>query len=396
MCSFYINPFRLRRAWAAGPGLSEFEGDDIRSLHRSLPEYRPTPLHRLQGLAAKLGLGQVLVKDESHRFGLKAFKALGAAYAVYRFVQQRLTDAGAAADFYSREDVLPEGAFTFCTATDGNHGRGVAWVARKLRQRAVIYMPSGSSRARVKAIEGEGARVIVVDGNYDEAVRQAAADAKACGWQVISDTAWSGYEEIPRWIVAGYRTLFEEIDEALEADERPDIVIVPSGVGALAAAAAWHFRAHRADGQARLVSVEPLEAACMLESCQSTDGAPVTCRGRLDSIMAGLNCGTPSTVAWPLIKIGFDLFMTVDDATVVRAMRTCYYPAPGDPQIVAGESGAAAMAALLALRDQPELAGARGALGLGPGSTVLLLSTEGDTDPESFRRLVIAPGPSPE
>jgi len=382
------NHFRRHPVAWSGADKAEFSASDVRALHRSLPEYRPTPLLRLPGLARRLGVGEILVKAEAHRFGLKAFKALGATYAIYRFLCTQVNDESIPADrFYLERRVAP-GRFTFCTATDGNHGRGVAWAAAKLNQKAVVFMPAGSADARVAAIRQEGAEAIVIDGDYDEAVRRAAAAAETHGWQVISDTSWEGYEEIPRWIAAGYSTLFNEIDEALGPSERIDAVLVPSGVGAMAAAAAWHFRGMHSDDQVRLISVEPCAAACLLESARTLDGRAVTGRGKLDSIMAGLNCGTPSRIAWPVVRDSYDAFLAVDDRTAVRAVRTYYYPEAGDPQVISGESGAATLAGLLALTGPDTPSETRRMLALGSLSNVLLLNTEGATDPAGFRRMV--------
>ncbi|MCK4461487.1 MAG: diaminopropionate ammonia-lyase [candidate division Zixibacteria bacterium] len=371
--------------------VAAFSAPDISAVHRSLPEYRPTPLLSLPNLAHELGIGEILVKDESHRFGLKAFKALGSAYAIYRFVQKHLHEAGRQyppADQFYRESTLPKGTFVFCTATDGNHGRGVAWIARKLSQRAVIYMPTNSARARIQNIRKEGAEVIVVDGTYDDAVARCAKDALAHGWQIISDTSWPGYEEIPRWIQAGYLTMFGEIHANNDADI--DIVIVPAGVGALAAAAAWYYNRVYPEPRPKLVSVEPVGADCLLQSILSETGEPVSLKGELASIMAGLNCGTPSQVAWPFVKLGFDLFMTVTDDAAREAMRTYYYPKGEDPRIISGESGAAGLAALLTLCNESSIAAAdaRAHLDLSPSTKVLLLNTEGDTDPEGFKSII--------
>jgi diaminopropionate ammonia-lyase len=393
MCRFAPNPYRDNNR-VADTSVDPLFGDpDILLLHQSLPEYHPTPTHALPALARELGLRQIFVKDESHRFGLKAFKALGASYATYRVIEQQRQIRGQpsveAASFYRSDERLPTGEFTFCTATDGNHGRGVAWVARKLRQRAVIYMPANSVAARIENIRSEGAEVTVVDGSYDDAVTRAAADAEANGWQIISDTSWNGYEEIPRWIMAAYTTMFHEIHALAETPVQPGVVIVQGGVGALAAAAAWYYRRAYAGPPVTLVSVEPISAACLLASISSPDGQLTRSAGVQDSIMAGLNCGTPSLVAWPLIRHGFDLFISVSDDYCREAMRTYASPCRGDPRIISGESGAAGLAALLALLRDSSLAPARSFLDLGEQSTVLLLNTEGDTDPDGYRRIVV-------
>ena len=294
----------------------------------------------------------------------------------------------------------------FCTATDGNHGRGVAWIARKLSQRAVIYMPRNSARARIENIRKESAEVIVVDGTYDDAVARCALDAEQNGWQIISDTSWPGYEEIPRWIQAGYLTMFEEIHADNDADF--DIVSVTAGVGALAAAAAWYYNRVYPEPRPKLVSVEPIGADCLLQSILSVTGEPVSLKGQLASIMAGLNCGTPSCIAWPFVKQGFDLFMTVTDDAAREAMRTYYYPRVSkppfgsaqdrlgfrpteekrDPRIISGESGASGLAALLTLCNDASFSDARSLLDLSRSSRMLLLNTEGDTDPEGFGEVI--------
>ncbi len=372
--------------------VAAFSALDISAVHRSLPEYRPTPLLSLPNLAHQKGVGEISVKDESHRFGLKAFKALGSAYAIYRFVQKHLWESGRqcpAADQFYREPTMPKGTFVFCTATDGNHGRGVAWIARQLSQRAVIYMPTNSAHARIKNIRKEGAEVVVVDGSYDDAVVRCAKDALARGWQIVSDTSWPGYEEIPRWIQAGYLTMFEEIHSGNDADF--DIVIVPAGVGALAAAAAWYYNCVYPEPRPKLVSVEPVGADCLLQSILSETGEPVSLKGQFASIMAGLNCGTPSSIAWPFVKRGFDLFMTVADDADREAMRTYYRSTGDDPRIISGESGASGLAALLTLCNESSVAAAdaRTHRALPPGTKVLLLNAEGDTARGGLEEIVL-------
>lgn len=374
-----------------------FRAEDIGDLHRSIPDYSSTPLIELPGLAAEIGIGRLLVKDETHRFGLKAFKALGATYAIYCFLRDYLNDRGSPCplpeQFYSTKNFLEEVELTFCTATDGNHGRGVAWVARLLEQQAIVFMPVGTVQARIDNIRREGARVIIVDGTYDACVRRCVAEAKTNGWQIISDTSWAGYETIPRQIMAGYLTLFREIGSSLAPSDQIDLVVVQGGVGALAATAAWYFRKEWTRPQPKLISVEPVQAACLLESIASPDGEPILSTGRQDSIMAGLNCGMPSPVAWPLIKHGFDAFLSVSDESCVAAMQAYHNRLRDDPGIISGESGAAGLAALQELTQEDSGATGLSILGLDSKATVLLLNTEGDTDPESFSRLVIQRNP---
>lgn len=389
MGTFFINPYRqIHPDWDENIS-AEFRRDDIFSLHQSLPNYKVTPLVHLPGLAARLGVGQVFVKDESLRFGLKAFKALGATYAIYRFIRTYLEEKGKicpeVSRFYKTDDIIEARQFTFCTATDGNHGRGVAWAARLLNQRAVIYMPANTVKARVDNIKGEGAEVIIVDGTYDDAVKTAAADATRNGWQIISDTSWESNDIIPRRIMAGYLTLFHEIHQA--SDCTPDIVLIQAGVGALAAAASYYYNSIYSGDEVRLVCVEPTGLNCHLESARK-GGEPVSVAAKSETIMAGLNCGTPSPAAWPFVKTGFDLFMSIPDSCSLKAMRTFYYPDGNDPRIISGESGAAGLGALLALCEDKSTIEIRKLIGLNADSKILLLNTEGDTDPVHFRRVI--------
>jgi diaminopropionate ammonia-lyase len=392
LCRFFINPYREQDPQWESEISAPFKSRDVLDLHRSLDVYQPTPLVSLPDLARRLGMGKILVKDESKRFGLNAFKALGASYAVYKFLHRHYKERGRFVslprNFYRNPGAVEPDRFTFCTATDGNHGRGVAWTARQLRQRSVIFMPANTVASRVDNVEMEGARVLMVDGTYDDTVAAMAEQAEKNGWQIISDMSWPGYEEIPRWIMAGYTTLFDEVDRSLGPKERIDIAIIPGGCGALAGTAAWHYNKVFGASRPKLVAVEPTDADCLMESMRSKDGRVCSLKGGQTSIMAGLNCGTPSPVAWPLIRSGFDLFLTVPDGAAVEAMRTYHHSLAGDPAIVSGESGAAALAALTTLMTKPSVSPARKSLSLGPDSTVLLLNTEGDTDPEHYSQVI--------
>jgi len=387
MCRSSFNPYRK-----ANPNWEQYDflkTDDMLDFHRSLPGYRPTPLIALPRIAAELGLGKVFVKDESQRFGIKAFKALGASYAIYRFLKmnfEKKFDSPFTPKSFREPDVLKKlGTFVFAAATDGNHGRAVAWTARMLHQKAVIYMPANSARARVKAIESEGARVFLVKGTFDDCVEQCARDAEKNGWQVVSDTAYPGYVDLPRFILLGYTTLFREMENSLHPPERPgiDFVLLPAGVGGLAAAGTTYYVQRYAENRPTLICVEPEVSACFLESIQFGHGKPVVASGTLDSIMAGLNCGIPSPVTWPFVRDGMDFFLAVPDHFAIEAMRI--YAREG---VVSGESGASGLAGLLALMTRLKLKEAVQKLGLGLQSRVLLINTEGDTDPESYRRIV--------
>jgi diaminopropionate ammonia-lyase len=319
----------------------------------------------------------VLVKNESSRFGLPSFKLLGASWATYRALATRRGIS--LADWDSLEDLAAALSclkpFALAAATDGNHGRAVAHMARLLGFDARIFVPRGTAEARIRAIESEGATCTVVEGDYDAAIARSAAEmSERC--LVVDDTSWSGYEEIPRWVIQGYGTIFREIEEQI--DSAPGAVFVPIGVGALGAAAVDFYK-RRSD--AFVVGVEPVKAACVLASIEA--GEIVTVPGPHDSIMAGLNCGTPSSIAFPTLLAGLDASIAVEDSYAEEAMRTL-----AECRIVSGETGAAALAGLEALLALPEAPEIRKESGLDRNATVLLLVTEGATDPESYRRIV--------
>ena len=356
---------------------------DPRAFHASMPGYAPTALRSAPAAAAALGVAEVLVKDESSRLDLPSFKVLGASWAVYRALLARLGATAEEIPTFAalRDAVAPLRPLSLAAATDGNHGRAVAHMAALLGLDAAIYVPENTVSARIEAIESEGASVTVVDGGYDDAIRRSAQDASdRC--LVISDTSWEGYEEVPAWVIEGYGTVFAEIEAQLQDRARPGFVAAPIGVGALAAAVVRHYWSASASGNARprIVGVEPTSAACVLESVAA--GEIVTLDHPQDSIMAGLNCATPSLVAWPLVSRGIDAYVAVPDARVPEAMRLL--AADG---IVAGETGAGGLAGMLALAQEPQMDEARRALELGAASRVLLLCTEGATDPEAYRRL---------
>ncbi len=353
---------------------------EVLAFHRRLPGYEPTPLLSVPALAERLGVASLLVKAESSRFGLPAFKMLGASWAVYKALRERL---GADPEPWHDVDELAERLsplrpFTLVAATDGNHGRAVARMARLVGLGARIFVPSGTTDARIAGIAGEGAEVIVVPGNYDAAVARS-AEEEGPRSAVISDTSWPGYREVPRWVTEGYSTMFAEIDSSLAAAGRrqPDAVVVPIGVGALAAAAVEHAQRHGSRGT--LVGVEPTDAACATASALA--GELVTLRGEQHSIMAGLNCGTPSPVAWPLVSRGMTGFLTIGDEWARRAVREL--AAVG---VEAGETGAAALGGLDALRDR----GGAEALErvFAPTADVLVLVTEGASDLGAWRRIL--------
>jgi diaminopropionate ammonia-lyase len=348
--------------------------DDAWTFHHSLRQYRPTPLHHLASLASTFGIGALHLKDESPRFGLNAFKALGASFAMQRWM--------------ARHDVGADAVFT--TATDGNHGRAVAWMARQLGMRAVIFMPARSVPARVAAIENEGARVVLVEEGYDAAVQRALRAAETEGWIVIQDTATPSYTEVPGWIEAGYWTMARELEPLLHAADRPafDLVLLHAGVGTWPAAMVQYYWHRYGPRRPRIVVVEPVEAACVLESVRA--GHPTLASGSLRTIMAGLNCGFPSTAAFDTLCRGVDAFIAIEDRWAERAMRVL---AGGSPPIVAGESGAAGVAGLMAMLEDPAFDAVRRHIALGPTTRVLAWSTEGATDPAAWEAIVGWPPP---
>ncbi len=338
MPTWYSNP--AARAWTALP----VRGEAL-AFHRSLPGYEPTPLVEVPQLAQELGVGGVWVKDESSRLGLPAFKALGASWACHRVLER-----------------APGSRLV--TATDGNHGRAVARMARLAGVDATVFVPEVTSVEVEGRIGGEGAQVVRVAGAYDEAVREAATFVEGhAGSALVQDTAWPGYEEVPAWIVEGYDTLLVELDEQL--GRAPDLVAVPVGVGSLAEAVVRHYRA---PGGPRpvVLSVEPTAAACLLASLLGDRSVTVPTGS---TIMAGLNCGTVSTGAWPVLRAGCDAAVAVEDAAALLAVEDL-----GGLGLSSGPSGAASLAGVRAARAEQGLG--LGA-GLGADAVVVLLSTEG-------------------
>jgi len=352
------------------------------AFHRRLPGYAPSPLIDAPGIAARLGLDRLWVKDESNRFGLPAFKILGASWAVYRaaseaFAQKTGTPVGPWASLEELAVTLtPLRPMTLACATDGNHGRAVARMARLLGFSARIFVPNDMASARRNAITGEGATVIEIDGSYDDAIARSAAEAsEAC--LVISDTSWPGHESVPLWVIAGYASILWEIDDELarRGETGPDVVAVQIGVGAFAAAVVSHYRRPGVTPKPFLLGVEPTHAACAMASLEA--GEIVAVPPPHDSILAGLNCGVVSPLAWPVVSTGIDAFITIEDDRAREAMR-----ALGRAGIVAGECGGAGLAGLMTW------AGAFG--GDLRGKRALIVSTEGATDPDAYHKTLDA------
>ncbi|MDL2218895.1 diaminopropionate ammonia-lyase [Ruminococcaceae bacterium OttesenSCG-928-O06] len=366
----------------------------VRSFHQSFPQYQPTPLSSLPHLAKFFGVGGIYVKDESFRFGLNAFKVLGGSYAMAKFISQQTGRDISQLDYHelTSPDVRQElGDYTFFTATDGNHGRGVAWAANQIGQKSVVYMPKGSSETRLENIRKEGAEASIVEMNYDDAVRLATAEsAKTPNSVVIQDTAWEGYEEIPGWVMQGYGTMASEADYQMKAlgRRRPTHIFIQAGVGSLAGAVTGFFTNLYREDPPIITIVEASAADCLYRSAVLGDGTTVDVGGDLSTIMAGLACGEANTISWEILRNHASFFVSLPDYAAARAMRILAVPLKGDPTIISGESGAAGAGCLFEVLTNPEYADFRAALELDSHSQVLLFSTEGNTDPDWFRRVV--------
>ncbi|HNS95369.1 MAG TPA: diaminopropionate ammonia-lyase [Polyangiaceae bacterium] len=365
---------------------------EARKYHLQMPGYRMTPLKGLTRLANMLGIGGIWVKDEAERFGLGSFKVLGGSFAIFRYIRDRLGNPTpfSHADLARDEVRKILKGLTFAAATDGNHGRGVAWAARQLGTESVIYVHERTSPSRIHAIEEAGARVVVVPGTYDDAVRQVSKDATENHWQVISDTSWPGYEDIPAWVMQGYATLFLEVQQQMVAlgDLRPTHVFVQAGVGSLAAAAAAFYANLYRNARPKIVVVEPERAACLYASLEANDGQPRSFPGDLDTIMAGLACGDPNPIAWQILRDTADIFLKCPDYVAGKGMRVLGMPLAGDPTVISGESGAVTLGALMFVLRREEYRPLRERLGLNHNSQVLLVNTERNTDPDHFRQVV--------
>ena len=365
-----------------------------RAFHQSFPQYCQTPLAQLSGMAQELGLKNLFVKDESYRFGLNAFKVLGGSFAMANYIAEALgRDVGEMTYETLTSQQLKEefGQATFFTATDGNHGRGVAWAANKLGQKAVVLMPKGSVKSRFDNIAKEGAQVTIEEVNYDECVRRANALAQQTEHGVmVQDTAWDGYEKIPAWIMQGYGTMASEASEQLKAAgvQRPTHIFVQAGVGSLAGAVQGYFANLYPGCCPTTVVMEAQVADCLYRSAAAGDGKIRFATGDLQTIMAGLACGEPNTISFDILKNHTSFFVSCPDWVSAKGMRMLAAPVKGDPQVVSGESGAVGMGLIATLMTDPAYRELKEAIGLDENSVVLMFSTEGDTDPENYRAIV--------
>ncbi|MGF1790807.1 diaminopropionate ammonia-lyase [Photobacterium profundum] len=350
------------------------------------PGYAVTPLHSLNDIAISTGLEKLWYKDESQRFGLKSFKALGGAYAVARQLQAVLTvrygKTPTITDLLAGKWQSEAAEIVVSCATDGNHGRSVAWGAQMFGCGCVIYIHRDVSEGRKQAMEAFGAEVVRISGNYDESVRLADSEAKAHNRVIVSDTSYEGYMEIPKDVALGYTVMLAEIVEQLN-DEIPTHVFVQGGVGGLASAVCGYFWDLWGKQRPRFIIVEPEQANCLQQSAQA--GKPVVVGGDLDTLMAGLACGEVSSLAWTILENGADDFMTLSEDAIPQAMRLLAKGYQTDTAIEAGESAVPGFAAAVLARQHPEFAQA---MQLDTSSRVLVIGTEGATDPDLYKQLI--------
>lgn len=361
--------------------------------HAGMEAYCPTPLVSLEQRAKQLGLGALLVKDESKRFGLNAFKVLGGSYAIARYLCKRLeipVDENAFARLRAPEAKAALGEITFVTATDGNHGRGVAWAAREFGHRAVVYMPKGTAAERLENIRALGAEAEIMPFNYDDAVRHANRMAEEFGWVLVQDTAWTGYEEIPTHIMQGYTTIAGEIEEQLRQNglPKPTHLFLQAGVGSVSGGLTGYFTVRWGETCPKVVIVEPDRADCLFRTAQANDGTIHFVTGDMDSMMAGLCCGEPCTVSWDIIRECATAFVSCGDGYAARGMKLLGRPLEGDDAVISGESGAVTAGVVQGIMKEERLRSFRELLGLDETSCVLVISTEGDTDRENYRKIL--------
>lgn len=371
----------------ASPLFSRQQAQQARHFHQKIVGYEPTPLYALKSLAALFGVSTILVKDESQRFGLNAFKMLGGAYAIAQLLCEKYHLDINAFSFATFKASTKE-KMTFATTTDGNHGRGVAWAAQQLGQNAVIYMPKGSAQERVDAILLLGARCIVTEMNYDDTVRFTMQTARQNGWEVVQDTAWEGYTKIPTWIMQGYATLADEAVEQMAAMgiARPTHVFLQAGVGAMAGGVLGYLVDVFGARDLHSVIVEPELADCLYRS--GVKGQIVNVGGSMATIMAGLACGEPNPLGWDILRNCATQFISCQDAVAALGMRVLGNPLGTDPRVISGESGAVGLGILCAVHFHPQREALMNKLGLDSHSVVLVISTEGDTDVKHYREVV--------
>lgn len=381
--------------------LSQEEIKSVRNFHATIEGYKATPLVSLDDLAKGLGVSRIYVKDESYRFGLNAFKGLGATYAIAKLLCEKLdVDINSISFDYLKSPEVAEKIkdMVFVTATDGNHGRAVAWAATQLGCKSIVYMPKGSSIRRLQHIKDAGADVSITDVNYDEAVRIAKRKAEEIGGYVIQDTAWEGYEKVPNWICQGYTTMaYEAIDQMkLDGITKPTHLFLQAGVGSFAGAVLGYY-ANVFKGELPITTiVEPENAATIYKSALTNDGEPHAVTGDLETIMAGLACGEPNVVTWEILRDFAKAYVSCPDYVAARGMRILANPVDNDKKVISGESGAVGLGLVSLLLEREELKELKDQLQLDENSVILCFSTEGDTDPEHYNKVVYdGKNPSP-
>ncbi|MBT9775684.1 diaminopropionate ammonia-lyase [Clostridium sp. MCC353] len=363
----------------------------ILEYHKSFPEYRVTPLADLKNLAKALGVQSIHVKDESYRFGLNAFKVLGGSYCIGSYIAELLQMDLSELPFekisgrWVKEKL---GEITFVTATDGNHGRGIAWTASRLGQKSVVYMPKGSSQERLDNIKALGAEAFITDWNYDDTVRFASEQAVKNGWIMVQDTSWEGYEKLPGWIMEGYTSMAYEAAEQL-GDEKPTHIFLQAGVGAMSGALTGFFaELYKNEEMPVITIVEPDQADCMYRTAKADDGTLHFVTGDMHTIMAGLACGEPCTMGWNILNDYASNFVSMPDHIAAKGMRILGNPTGNDPKVISGESGASTLGLVAEALQNESLGWLKEQLKLDEHSRILCFSTEGDTDKENYRKIV--------
>lgn len=346
------------------------DNDNALNYHNKLEEYSKTPMIQLNGLAKEIGVNKIFIKDESKRFGLNAYKVLGASYAIYKILSMNPRIS------------------TFCTATDGNHGMAVAWSCNMNNKESVIYVPKDTSDQRIQSLATIASTVYKTNLNYEETCQLAKTTSRKMNWQLVQDTSWKGYEEIPAYIMSGYLTQFKELENEINTIKKPeaDIIFFQTGVGSWAASGIWYYLNKYGPKRPKIILVEPNESSGVFESF--INGKRISPKGNFKTIMAGLNCGIPSKIAWKIIKNGCDACLKISDKYAKEAMRSLFYNHNKDLRVISGESGAAGLAGLMKCIKEKSLENLRNHIGLSSDSKILVFNTEGDTDKESFKSII--------
>ncbi len=363
--------------------------EKVLKFHESFPMYKMTPLAELKNTAQTLKLRNLFVKNESLRFDLNAFKVLGGSFAIGNYIASRLGKDISEIGFdeiVSDETKKKLGEITFVTATDGNHGRGVAWAANRFGYKAVVYMPKGTAQERLDNILKENADASITEFNYDECVRLASRMSRENDWVMVQDTAWDGYEDIPQWIMQGYTTM--ALEAFTQFPEKPTHIFLQAGVGSMAAAVAAFFASVYVEERPKIVVVEPNKADCFYKTALAGDGERRFVTGNMNTIMAGLACGEPCSIAWDILSNYADFFLSCPEYAAATGMRILANPAKGDTGMISGESGASAFGCVAEIMMDEKLSDIKEKLSLDENAVALFISTEGDTDPVNYRSIV--------